>query len=146
MELKSFKNRLENVKQKNQGFTFTLNDGVNASDIDRLEQQIGRVIPESVKKFWMYSDGLETENPGLKIYSIKDFKITNNSLIHFTTFDKKSKIYFNISELNTAQEWSIVNIEEDYTMTLTMSSFWSNKIWHWLDYQAQIWKDEYWLK
>lgn len=146
MQLNDFQKRLEKVKLKNQEFTFKLNDGVNLSDIAYLEQQIGTELPKAIRIFWTYSDGLETENPSFNICRIKDFNFIGNSLIHFATFDKDIKVYFDASKLNIAKEWSIVNFDENYTLTLTMASFWSNKIWYWLDSKTEIWKDGYWIK
>ena len=146
MHLNDFQKRLEKVKRKNQEFTFKLNDGVDLSDITYLEQQMRTELPESIRTFWTYSDGLESENPGLRICKLKDFNFIGKSLIHFATFDKDIKVYFDASNLNIAKEWSIVNKEENYTLSLTMASFWSNKIWQWLDSKTEIWKDEYWIK
>jgi len=65
--------------------------------------------------------------------------------MHFATFDNNIKIHFDIKTLNNANEWSILNKKSDYEITKTISSFWSNKIWQWLEKEKKIWDDDWWV-
>ena len=145
MELKDFKIRIDKVKAENLSFTYNLNDGASKSEIERLEERIGQKIPNSIQAFWTKFNGLETKNPALKISKLSEFNL-DNGLIHFATFNDNTMVHFDTKNLNSAGEWSIVNPESNYTLTLTMSSFWSNKIWHWLTHKTKIWDDKYWIK
>jgi hypothetical protein len=145
MELKDFKKRIDKIKTENPRFTYDLNEGVSISEVEQVEDKIGQKIPSSIQTFWTKFNGLETKNPALKILKLNEFDL-DNGLIHFATFNDGSMVYFDTKELNTAGEWSIVNPESEYELTLTMSSFWSNKIWHWLTHETKIWDDKYWIK
>lgn len=143
MELNSFKQRLERLKVEKPNFEFTINSGASQASFEKVETKTGQVIPNKIRSFWTYYNGLETVNPALKIHPINEWEISNE-LIHFASFNDTNKIYFKIDQLNQAKEWSIINKKENYILTLTMSSFWSNKVWHWLEHERSIWKDEYW--
>jgi hypothetical protein len=84
-------------------------------------------------------------NPNFEIIKLNELKV-ENSLVHFATFDNNKQICFEIENLNEAQEWNIIEKETKYKLTLTISSFWSNKIWKWLENEKKIWKDAFWKK
>ena len=69
----------------------------------------------------------------------------DSGLIHFATFDNLHKVYFKITECNQAGEWTILTTNDNYEITLTISSFWSNKIWHWIEQDKKIWVDNWWV-
>jgi hypothetical protein len=146
MELKDFAKRLEKIEQQNPNFGYVLHRGCGIDEIREFERRLGKPIPQSILTFWKHFDGLQTLNPYLTINKLNELKPDDKGLIHFATFNHTEKIYFLTNELNEAKEWSITNQVDDYKLTLTMSSFWSNKIWHWLIKQTVIWKDNYWIK
>lgn len=145
MELKDFRKRIEKVKTENPSFNYWLNEGASILEIEDLKEKVGQNIPVSIQTFWTSFNGLETLNPSLKILKLSELHLSNG-LIHFATFNQQTKVFFDTKELNTAGEWSIVNPTSEYLLTLSMSSFWSNKIWHWLTFQTEIWNDKYWIK
>ncbi len=102
------------------------------------------LICGSQEKFYSSINGLKTSNPDFEILPIEKWNSAESDLIHFATFDKDLKAYFDTKELNQADSWSIINPKDNYVLTLTMSSFWSNKIWHWIEKKREIWKDEFW--
>lgn len=48
-------------------------------------------------------------------------------------------------DTDNAKEWNILNKESGYEITKTISSFWSNKIWQWLEKENKIWEDNWWI-
>jgi len=67
-----------------------------------------------------------------------------NELIHFATFDANIKVCFKIDKLNTANECTIIEMVSGFEITKTISRFWSNKIWLWLEKNDKIWADNWW--
>jgi hypothetical protein len=51
-------------------------------------------------------------------------------------------IAVDIRKTNEANEWDIINYETKYVITRTFESFFSNKVWAWLDRKRTIWKEE----
>lgn len=49
-------------------------------------------------------------------------------------------IAVDIRKTNEANEWDIINYETKYVITRTFESFFSNKVWAWLDRKRTIWK------
>jgi hypothetical protein len=146
MHLDDIQTRLERLKAEKTKFKFILSSGVDIIDFSKTEQLIGKSLPEKIREFWAYTNGLQTDNPKFVILKIQDFEMAANGLIHFATFNGNTKVYFDTSTLNQANEWFIVYPDEQYIITLTMSSFWANKMWHWLKNGTEIWRDNYWIK
>ncbi len=83
---------------------------------------------------------MDGSNPEFKIYSLTELCINiEDSLIAFAEINSEIKIAFDFSKLNEANQWDIVNLNNKYLITKTISSFWSNKIWKWIDQQDKIW-------
>lgn len=88
-------------------------------------------------------NGLIVEKPALAIRALDELEIDNKGLMHFAVFDNKHIIAFDTNSINNAEQWNIVNRDTGYLVTLTMASFWANKIWAWLISQRTIWKEEF---
>jgi hypothetical protein len=144
MDLSDIKQNLEIIKNTNPDFDFVLGNLANDSDYDLVEKEYSIEIPEKTKEFFYRFNGLSTKNPDFEILPISKWKIEEIGLIHFATFDNRIKVGFDTSRINSADQWTIINIDTNYELTLTMSSFWSNKIWHWLKKKNEIWRDKYW--
>ncbi|PKQ64514.1 hypothetical protein BZG02_06840 [Labilibaculum filiforme] len=144
MNLKDFKLNLQKVKDSNEKFTFSLWDKAGKETFEQVEKALGISISDKTKEFYRFHNGFKTHQPDFELLRLENWSILENDKIHFATFDKDLKVYFDTKELNQADSWSIINPQDNYVLTLTMSSFWSNKIWHWLKTERQIWKDEFW--
>ena len=96
-----------------------------------------------MKKFYSFTNGLKTTNPNFEIIELNKLK-KEKALVHFATFDNNKKIYFETEKWNNANEWNIIEKETNYELTKTISSFWSNKIWHWIENKKRIWENEFW--
>ena len=67
--------------------------------------------------------------------------IVNNQYLQFAIIDDII-IAIDIQKTNEAKEWNIINYNTKYLITKTLESFFSNKVWAWLDRQRTIWKEE----
>jgi cell wall assembly regulator SMI1 len=144
MQIELFSERLNNLTDKNSDFNYKLGDVITEVDIRKAEKRLDLKFPEKVLNFYQKTNGLITLNPSFEIIPIDKLTIDNET-IHFATFDKNIKVYFDIKTLNNANEWNILNKVSEYEITKTISSFWSNKIWQWLEKENKIWNDDWWI-
>jgi hypothetical protein len=142
MNIEDFIPRLDKAKKANNEFIYTLGKRLTQTDIESIENRLNIKIPLKVKEFYLKTNGLCTVNPDFQVIEINSWEVSS-SLIHFATFNKSFKIYFDTSKLNSASEWTILNKEDNYEITLTISSFWSNKIWHWIEKNRKIWASKW---
>ena len=63
-----------------------------------------------------------------------DFFYNNNKIIFNTLVD--------LSKKNEADEWDIINLNNHFVITKTIGSFFTNKVWAWIDRGHTIWKEE----
>ncbi len=141
MELKYLKQNLEKSKKKN-GITYLLGKPVSKEEIESLEYRIKIHFPNQVKLFFMTHNGLKIQNPDLEIFPINELVCVTKKRIKFCKIDNIHEIGFDISKLNSAGQWNILNLSTNFVITLTMASFWSNKIWAWVNNRREIWKKE----
>ncbi len=144
MHIDQFIGRLDKTRQSKSGFDYKLGKRLELKDFIDVESSLNIKIPERVKDLYLVANGLKTTNPDFELVEISSWKV-DSGLIHFATFDNFSRVYFKITELNQASEWTILNAEDHYEITLTISSFWSNKIWHWIEQGKRIWIDNWWI-
>ena len=145
MKLDDFVKKLERNKSSNSQFDFLIGDKISDAEIQTFEKVNNLKIPSKITNFIKVANGLKIENPNFELIDLKNWMIEDKK-IHFATFDRIHKISFDINMLNSAQEWTILNHRTDYQITLTISSFCSNKIWHWINYSKKIWEDNWWNK
>lgn len=144
MQIEHFIKRLDKFQQSKTGFEYRLGTPLQLSEISSTEIKLGIVIPEKIKYFYLVANGLKTSNPDFEIVEL-DTWIVEAEHIHFATFDTVNRVFFNVSKINSAGEWTIVSKDNDYKITLTISSFWTNKIWHWIEQKRNIWSDNWWI-
>ncbi|MFZ4740084.1 MAG: hypothetical protein ACOYLE_02850 [Bacteroidales bacterium] len=144
MHIDNFIKRLEKTRLSKEKFDFKLGKGLLLNDFIAIEKNLNITIPDRIKDFYLVANGLKTKNPDFEILEI-DSWVIDSGLIYFATFDTLNKVYFDISKLNQADEWTILTAKDNYVMTLTISSFWSNKIWHWIEQEKMIWVDNWWV-
>jgi hypothetical protein len=143
MHIDTFLNRLEKTRKIQNGFVFELGQTLRCADFIAVENKLRITIPQRIKEFYSVANGIKTSNPYFKLIELSSWTI-DDGFIHFATFDLTNKIYFDINQLNQAGEWTIINRDINYEITLTISSFWSNKIWHWIEQRKKMWVDN-WL-
>jgi hypothetical protein len=140
MQIEHLKINLQK-KSKLIGFTYKLNQPAEKESILLFEEEIGLKIPQQIVMFYENYNGLEVHNPSLTVKPIEELS-AGNDLIPFSVVDEKHEIGFDISKINEAGQWNIVNCTTRYLVTYTMASFWTNKILNWLVKNRTIWKEE----
>ena len=143
MQIEHFIRRLERLSASNNTFEFKLGNRLKVDNFKKIEDSLNIAIPAKVKDFYQVANGLKTINPSFEIVDLNRWT-NDDGIIHFATFDESIKIYFKATELNDAEEWTIFSKYNNYDLTLTISSFWSNKLWHWLEQKHIIWEDNWW--
>jgi hypothetical protein len=141
MHLTDFHKRLDNLKSTT-AFAYVLSDA-GAFSSAMAESKLKLKFPGKVADFFVALSGLRTSNPEFLILPLQSLRI-EQGLIHFATFDSLHDICFDISALNTAGEWDIIHKATGSIITHTIASFWSNKIWKWLEEGRPVWTDQWW--
>ena len=67
----------------------------------------------------------------VEVFSLRNLEIYDEKIV-FAKFNGKHDLAFLSSNLNQAEQWDIVNASTGFLITLTMASFWSNKLVAWL--------------
>ena len=117
----------------------------NPSCIDEItntEERFGISFPEQVREFYLSCNGVLFPSPFLNILPLSELQFTRDKqYLVFCLISDHQTIGFDTSKLNTANQWSIVGIAEHHQITFTMASFWSSKVWRWVERYRPIWND-----
>ncbi len=105
-----------------------------------LAERLGGPLPWQVELFWAAHDGLVIQEPALCVLSC-DRWAQALGFVHFATIDGQHRLGFDTRSRNVADEWNIVHIDTGFLVTLTMASFWSNKVLAWVDTRRCIWAE-----
>ena len=138
MHLNQIVQRLES--HVSEGLVYRLASGATLEKIRETESRIGLNLPEQVVSFWRSFDGLEVNDPQFRILSLSEMMLEKRFLI-FCNCNLTVRLAFDISAKNQAGQWSIVNADTNYLVTLTMASFWSIHMWSWIIKRRPIWYD-----
>jgi len=136
MELCHFK---QNLVKNN--FSFVLEKAATMNEISNAENRLKVSFPEKVKQFYFTFNGLSVNSPELHVLPLNKL-VANSGIVTFAIFKGTHKLGFEITELNHCDQWNIVNVDTNFLVTHSMSSFWANKIWAWLRSQRTIWQEE----
>jgi hypothetical protein len=138
MHLHQITHRFDSLGQ--QGLVCRLASGASPEAIEQAEARLRIKFPEQAACFWRTFDGLEVDVPPFKILSLSQMR-REGDLVVFCVCDRLVRIAFDLSSLNEAGQWSILNGETGYRITLTMASFWSTHMWTWIVKHRPIWYD-----
>jgi cell wall assembly regulator SMI1 len=119
---------------------YSLADPASDDDILRAEQRLGVLFPTQIKLFYRRFNGLCVDEPQLEVFPVERLEFASPKRLHFATVDNVHRLFFDVSHNNAAGQWNILT-DADYLVTLTMASFWSNKIWAWVERRREIWHD-----
>ena len=111
------------------------------AEIMEAERRLGVSFPAQVKSFYQHYNGLSVDDPQLEVLPIERIDFASPKLLHFATLDGRHNLYFDVSKMNDADQWDIVNTD-GFPVTVTMASFWTNRMWAWIDKRRAIWKEE----
>lgn len=124
------------------GLEASLVPGVSSESIALLESRLNQKLPDPVRQFYLHYNGLVVTDPLFVILPVEELFVDERSMIHFATADGVHRICFDCSQRNEANQWNIVDSATGEQITLSMASFWSNKIWKWIDWRLAFWRGE----
>ena len=135
---------IQNIKKsaEQNSSIFQISDPVQEESIIELENRLVKQIPDQIKSFYRICNGLIVQKPVLEIKPIEKLQIDDKGMLVFAVFNEAHFICFDTNSINAAAQWDILNYETGYLVTMTMASFWSNKVFAWLNKQRTIWKEE----
>lgn len=125
---------------KQRELNYSLGDPASDEEISQAERRLRVSFPAQVKLFYRNFDGLRVDDPQLEVFSLARLNFASTNRLHFATLAENRPLYFDVSLLNVAEQWDIVTAD-GYRVTLTMASFWSNKIWAWVVRRRAIWQE-----
>lgn len=140
MKLNELTDHLEQFS-KEYRFTYTVGGGAAADDISVIELCLGVALPDQARNFYSNFNGLKVDYPGLEIFPLQKLRFVEPNRLYFAVLDNQVRLFFDTSDINSAGQWNIVT-SNGFVVTMTMASFWSNKIWMWLKHRKAIWKEE----
>lgn len=138
MHIEHLKSNFEKRK-RNTGLIYELGIPSSEKQIKHTEKRLSVVFYDQLKLFYRHYNGLIVRNPHLEIYPLEGL-VKDHEFIYFAMINSKHKLCFDCKGLNAAGQWDIINSRDSYIVTLTFASFWSNKIWAWIDKKRAIWK------
>jgi hypothetical protein len=139
MQLEHIAIHLERRAQQ-RGLHFTLGVPASAVLLEATEQRLAVRFPAQVKQFYQHYNGLSIDLPPLAVLALEHLTFLSTDCLHFATVNQRHQLCFNCSDLNAAGQWDIVTAGDSSRITLTMASFWSNKLWAWIDKGRPIWQ------
>ncbi len=140
MHLEHFASRFQKLSQQRE-LNYSLSGPASHEEIIATEGRLGVSFPVQVKLFYQNFNGLRVADPRLEVFPLEQLNFASPNRLHFATLNGDRPLYFDVSHLNAADQWDIV-AADGYRVTLTMASFWSNKIWAWVEKRRSIWQDE----
>ncbi len=123
------------------GSAFILGQGASREKIRETEAKLGINFPIEIIHFYETLNGLSVASPKFELLPVEELQ-QKNELIIFGHFNGCIPVGFESSSTNSAGQWNIVNSTNGYVITLTISSFLTNKIWAWLLRGREVWEKE----
>ena len=105
----------------------------------RLAQRIEADVPDIVAAFYRCHDGLDVQEPALEMYSVERLVLRDPGLVPFCVFDHTHELAYDVAARNQAGQWDIVAVPSRVVLTRTLPSFWSNKLFAWIDKRRPVW-------
>ena len=140
MRLDQVQRRFETLGRR--GLAYRIAPGASAEAIGAAERRLGVTFPEQVRRFYAAFDGIEILDPPFKLYALDEFE-PEGSLLAFCRCDQVHRLAFDTGRVNEAGQWFIVNAGTGYRVTHTMASFWSIRMWSWIELGRPIWYDSH---
>ena len=121
------------------GLRFAAGQPASQATIADAAKRLGLTFPPEVAAVYAQADGLTVEDPALEVLPIRRLTFIAPHQLHFGTVDGRHELCFDTSALNAAGQWTVVEPKSGYEITLSLGSFWSNKIWKWIDQRRPFW-------
>jgi SMI1 / KNR4 family (SUKH-1) len=140
MHLEQLPSRFSNLSRKSE-LKYSLGNPASEGELARAEQKLGLPFPAQVRLFYRSYNGVRVEEPHLEVLPVEQLGLSMPNRLHFATLNGSEHLYFHVSHLNEAEQWDIV-AADGVRVTLTMASFWSIRMWSWIEKKREIWKLE----
>lgn len=138
MHLEQLPSRFSKLSQKRQ-LKYFLGNPASDEEVKRAERKLGLVFPAQVRSFYCSFNGLQVEEPQLEMLPVERLNFSMPNRLHFATLNGIEHLYFDGSRINEAEQWDII-AANGFRVTLTLASFWSNKMWAWIEWKKPIWE------
>ena len=139
--LEEFKQAINNKQIKNK--ISCICDWKDSGNAQVVRDLLGVSPPDSVIELFLTINGLLISKPRhFQLLKLSDTKILEDRYLLFAIINENELICFDMSSLNAAGEWDIINHSNGNIITKTLASFLTNKIWAWVDRSRTIWKEE----
>jgi hypothetical protein len=113
-------------------------------DYSEIKLKIGIDFPPKVKQYFDRIEHIKIESPRqFEILPLNKICLFDAQFLFFSVINNEEKICFDISHINDADQWDIINFSNKYLITKTISSYLINKIWAWVDRDRMIWQEEF---
>lgn len=134
---------LEHIERNfnNLELEYGITNGVSSEELKLHEFRLGVIFPEQVKFFYQAINGITVVNPPFEVLDVQNL-YRDGSYIVFCKINEMHRLCFDVSCLNEAEQWDIINYETGYRVTKTIASFWANKMMAWLRKKSEIWAVE----
>lgn len=126
---------------QHQRLDYSIAGPASETNVSEVEQQLGVSFPEQVRSFYLSYNGLRVTDPQLEILSLESLKFTSDEFLRFAILNGGIDLGFDVSKINEADQWNIVS-DNGFLVTLTMASFWSIRMWSWIEKRRAIWLPE----
>jgi len=140
MLLEELPSRFANLSQ-NRELKYSLASPASDEEVARAEHKLGLSFPAQVGLFYRSYNGLRVEEPHLEVFPVERLTLFMPNRLHFATLNGSEHLYFDVSRINEAEQWDIV-AADGFRVTLTMASFWSTRMWSWIEKKRPIWQPE----
>jgi hypothetical protein len=114
------------------------------AEIRGFEARVNGAAPPQVAMFYRHCNGLSVAAPKVDVFPIEDLHRKEPGLVPFCRFDGRHELSFDVRQRNAADEWTIINADTGFQVTLTLASFLFNKLFAWVKKQRPIWGPESW--
>lgn len=141
MHINQIEKRLNTLK-KASGLRYSLGTPAEMKEVLKTEATLNIIFPQQMRQFYLSYNGITVEEPPIEIAALSQLKFIATSHLYFATVDKSHSLYLDVSTLNAAGQWDICVVETNYRVTLTLASFWSNKLWAWVEKKRPIWQEQ----
>ncbi len=139
MDLRDLHSNLQ-MRARRHGLVFELAPPATEDLISSTGGRLNHVLPDQVQAFYRCCNGLKVADPAVLVFPLQDLQIEPPGFMRFSLFDQRHPVCFDISHLNEADQWDILSAESGFKITLTLASFWSNKLFAWIDRRRPIWE------
>ena len=140
MQLEQLPSRFSKLSQ-NRELKYSLAGPASDEELREAEQRLGLSFPGQVSLFYRSYNGLRVEEPQLEVFPVERLSLSIPNRLHFATLNGIEHLYFDVSRINEADQWDIV-AADGFRVTLTVASFWSNRMWSWIERKRPIWQPE----